>query len=487
MSARVYVDIPGPLRERAIYALGLLFEGVGIGAAIVNDAGVADVVYAAKQPESGALWIPAIECDAWDAVEVLPTDIGGLPFLIPTGAEARQDLVFSTYSYVTGAGEKSLPKDTWGVPIAFHAQFRNFALDRVPVVARYCARLSESLRQHKPETLSDCVERWPNGKRYAVVVSHDVDAPFSSLRPGYLAGRVSKLVGAGQWTALPLAAGAVLKSLLLHAIHARPPAHRDPNLRFADWVSLGRDLGFFPTFYLAVRTAADPSGTAVDVSYDFRHPALLAQLRDAINQGAEIGLHASICARESADRLIEEKAWLEHALGGYRVRGLRHHFWAMDPAVPERTSDLHAAAGFEYDSSLGLNDTRGFRRGMAWPFHPFNREKNRRTPTLQVPPTLMDGGVFYRDVSPQVGETTVREHFRDVFDCGGAAVLDWHMEQMNPTRLRQAGPILVRVLRDLAEDSDIYWTTAAGMAEWWQERRRLIDAGGAVTVNLTDL
>ncbi|HEY0071350.1 MAG TPA: hypothetical protein VGE04_15400, partial [Chloroflexia bacterium] len=103
-------------------------------------------------------------------------------------------------------------------------------------------------------------------------------------------------------------------------------------------------------------------------------------------------------------------------------------------------------------------------------------ERAKEVPILEVPPTLMDGGIFYHSVTPQEGYDRIKEHFSQVRKYGGAAVLDWHMEQLNPTRLRGAGPVLVRVLQELASDSDIYWATPDQIATWWQTRRKQLDA-----------
>ena len=80
------------------------------------------------------------------------------------------------------------------------------------------------------------------------------------------------------------------------------------------------------------------------------------------------------------------------------------------------------------------------------------------TDLLQIPPTLMDGAVFYSAPTRSVGEDAIRTHLRSVFDLGGAAVLNWHLEQSNPTRLHQAGPALAAAL-DVARDRGNVWIT----------------------------
>jgi hypothetical protein len=151
--------------------------------------------------------------------------------------------------------------------------------------------------------------------------------------------------------------------------------------------------------------------------------------------------------------------------------GVRHHYWAVDPQLPERTLWDHVAAGLQYDSSFGLNDIPGCRRGIAWPFQPFDRDRTKTVPILEIPPTLMDGGIFYRDISADTGHRELKRHFERVFQYGGSVVLDWHLEQLNPKRLHGAGPALSRILLELVDDSDIFWASPGELTTWWQDRR----------------
>ncbi len=464
MTLRLLIDAPEPIRARAAYALDVLFEGLGVAVQHVTDN--ADVVYSARQPQTAALWLQASSDTDWDSLDIDIVQFEGMPLIVRKGHQAC-DVVRSAYAYLTGVPERSAPRDWAGRPVS-DSNFRDFGLHAAPVVARYAAWLE---RQLPP---GERIERWPHGKRYAVVLSHDVDGPFSGTLPSYAWNRVRAIASRGEWLDVPRALAWLAKVALRYRIDPR----RDPNLKFGEWIDFAESLGGRSTFYVAVRSSSEPGAHPRDVGYDFRHPALLDSLRNAADRGAELGVHASINAKLSQRAMSEERERLSEALGGYVVRGLRHHFWATDPELPERTSWLHAGAGYDYDSSFSLNDRPGFRRGMAWPFDPFDRERGERVPLLQLPPTMMDGAIFYRDVAPEQGQAEMREHFAGVFAHGGAAVLDWHMEQLNPARLRGAGPLLLEVLRGLAADSSIWWPSAAELAEWWKQRRTRLGAGG---------
>lgn len=460
MTLRLFVDVAEPVRVRAVWALSVLFEGIGVPVRDAVSASEAEVVYASEKPAGDVVWLQATRDRDWDGGAIALARLDTVPVIVAKD-DPTPDIVRSAYAYLTGVPERLASRDWAGRPIS-DSNYREFGLHRIPVIAHY----AECLERRLPP--GERIPRWPHGKRRAVVLSHDVDAPFSGILPSYAWNRVRDFARRGEWRHVPRALGSFGKA----ALRYRTDPRRDPNLRFDAWVDFADSIGAQQTFYVAVRSAADRHAHARDVSYDFRHPALLGSLHRAAERGAEIGLHASIHAKRAPERMAEEREWLRDALGGYDIRGLRHHFWAVDPELPERTSWLHASAGFTYDSSFGLNDAPGFRRGMAWPFDPFDRERGERVPLLQVPPTLMDGNIFYRDVTPEEGQAEIRAHFGDVFSSGGAVVLDWHMEQMNPGRLRNAGPLLAEVLRELAIDNDIWWPSAAQLAAWWLERRQ---------------
>ena len=466
MPIRYALEVEPAVDARADHAIGLLLEGIGLAGRRVGSAAEADLVYAAERPEglpAQALWIPRARISDWDHPKGAQVD------------ELTDDVVFATYAVVTGAFEREHARDAWGVPVG-KGNVLAGSIWRRPLVAVYCDRLQRALEQCRGAEL-DPVPRWPDGKTYAVVVSHDVDLPFTRAPWSFYGRRLARNVS--QRAPRAAVRGLLHAAKVAAVTRAAPlpdPAD-DPNFCFSAWAELESSVGARSCFYVAVTSSADPVGAAFDVNYDFRHPALVRALHEALERGCEIGLHASINAHRIDGRIAEERALLESVLDNHPVEGVRHHYWALDPDDPEATLDVHAQAGFVYDSSLGLNDSPGFRRGMIWPFAPFDRRREREVALLEVPPTLMDGAVFHRAVSAEEGRRRIDAHVDAVKSAGGAVVFDWHLEQLNPTRLHGAGAALADTLRALAGDSDAHWTTPIEAARWWRERRRRIGSG----------
>ncbi|MCY2987501.1 MAG: hypothetical protein NTY19_06515 [Planctomycetota bacterium] len=478
-----FVDICPARHRQALYALGLLLEGGGLAACPTTSAEDADIVYSRLRPErcsANSVWIKADGASDWNQPDAKIGWSDEVPYLYQNISPASSseagdmggDCLYSTYAIVTGVMERNEQRDEWGVIVATGSQLQRAGMLGLPVVAMYVDRLLRLLQQRRGPFPT--LDRWPNGKRFAVVLTHDVDNPFSRLPLSLRGAELLRALRTRRWcsTARWIASWGVEAGRRICG--ARSCSENDPNFCFDKWREVERKLGTRSCCYVAVTTRYDAHASPQDITYDFRQPLLREVLCRAIEQGGEIGLHASINSRNVAGRFSEEKELLESVLNGYRLKGLRHHYWTLDRDRPECTLQLHAKAGFQYDSSLGLNDSPGFRRGMAWPYQPFDPEQGTVIPIHELPPTLMDGGIFYRPVSPAEGQSQIEMHLQTVARYGGAAVLDWHIEMLNARLMNGAGPALCRVLTDLSLRSDVAWFSPVELLNWWTRRQGLL-------------
>lgn len=472
------LKINSRVESQARFAVELLFEGVGLPVRFVKDVTKADFVYAHECPprlNRNCIWVRADQIRDWNKTEAKAAWWRELPFLYqmhpPLNRTKEEnhidgDMVYSTYAVVTGAFEQEQEKDAWDVPISKNSFLKRSGILELPLVAMYVNLLEKKIRSTHAGKRADFEPRWPDNKKYALVLSHDVDQPFLYANAGNYRRRLKTALVKKKYRLAARGSLGLLRAGLYRTLRIWPPLEKDPNLCFDKWLDFEEKINLRSCFYAAVITPLDDLGDAVDPTYDFNSPLMKKNFRQLIERGWEMGLHASINAREETARLKDEKEKLEGALPGYKIKGIRHHYWALDGKVPERTLGMHAAAGFLYDSSLGLNDFPGFRRGMAWPFQPFDREKEQVVPILEIPPTIMDGSVIddHADV--------ILKCIKKTFAYNGCAVLDWHQEQLNPSRLNGIGPVLLEILEKLSGDKNIYWVSPAELADWWQKRKQ---------------
>ncbi|HEX6140316.1 MAG TPA: hypothetical protein VF013_07650, partial [Candidatus Limnocylindria bacterium] len=255
----------------------------------------------------------------------------------------------------------------------------------LPIVNRYAAALEVAL---SAAGLRDPVPRWPEGKRYAIGLSHDVDRPdkYAVLRA---------LRRPGTWLRRPYLVARAGRDLVLR-LRDRSP---EDFWLFDPLMGSEARRAMRSTFLFAAMPSQGGWGTRHDVHYDIGWTRFAPVFERMRAEGVEIGLHAAYAAHRGPRRLDEERRRLEE-LAGVAVQGLRHHYWQLGPDVTA-TLRAHEAAGFAYDSSLAFPDRIGLRRGIALPFRPWDAALGRPLRVLQLPVLAMDGAVCAEATSPE--------------------------------------------------------------------------------------
>jgi peptidoglycan/xylan/chitin deacetylase (PgdA/CDA1 family) len=268
--------------------------------------------------------------------------------------------------------------------------------------------------------------RWYGSARFAVALTHDVDVPWRWTRIGML-GAAARLKG----HALGGRAGPAL-----HEARglARVPLHKlrgsDPNWRFAEIVAEEREHDARSTFFVMAGHGHRADGAAPE-TYERLRPRLVETLVDA---GAEVGLHGSYLAADDLDRLARERALLAQ-LDGPLV-GHRYHYLRVDP---HRNLLPLVRIGFHYDTSLGFPDALGFRAGIAHPFRPWDRERDRPADLVEVPLAVMDATLAeerYEGLSAAAAKPRVLALLDWAAEHGGGFSILWHPERFDPASAR---------------------------------------------------
>ena len=453
-----FIEDATPLRR---YAVELLSEAVGLRARLLE-----------RPPDQESPYVHHGSAgDARAGALIIPTASGERPAV---EVEVRRDGTHWVLSADVVDGTAALTTD------AVHAGVDRTGLDRhgrlrseasylatrgvagAPVVNHYAAAIEMALPligSFSPRP------RWPDGRRAAIGLSHDVDRPDK-----YAILRAAANLRLPPPDRLPWFIARTLRDLTHRLRDPRP----DDFWLFDEVVAAEAAHGLRSTFLFSVMPAYGSYGSTNDVLYDAAWPHLRRAMRTLRDAEVELGLHASYHAYRDAARFVAEKARLEELSGG-PVRGLRHHFWQVGPDLP-RTLRAHEAAGFVYDSSIAFNDVAGLRRGIALPYRPWDAAQGRRLATWQLPVIALDSAVCGTMRSTQEGIDTVWAAIEGVIDAGGVAVLDWHVRCSVPAndRYRAWGEVYLGVVERLAARADV-WTAGLGeIADWAQQRSDLI-------------
>ncbi len=185
-------------------------------------------------------------------------------------------------------------------------------------------------------------------------------------------------------------------------------------------------------------------------------------LQKLLAAGCEVGLHG-IDAWLDSSRGREELEEIRRLTGVSEI-GVRMHWLYYDqqsPAVLEK-------AGATYDSTIGYNETVGYRAGTTQAYKPLEASR-----LLELPLHVMDTALFYPaylGLSPLQARSVLSRMVDNAVQFGGCLTINWHDRSIAPERLWGA------CYRDVVEDlkSRGAWFATAGQAISWFRKRRSV-------------
>jgi peptidoglycan/xylan/chitin deacetylase (PgdA/CDA1 family) len=311
----------------------------------------------------------------------------------------------------------------------------------------------------------------PDGYRFIACLTHDVDHPsiaqhgwdhttvgflyralFGSLRNLAL-GRMSMKDVFANWAA-------VLRLPFVHLGVAKD-FWRDFDRRYFEL-----EKGVHSTFF--VIPFSNDSGQKLNgraskiraARYGARD--IVDTMRKLLAAGSEIGLHG-IDAWLDSDKGHEEVQEIRRLTGLSEI-GVRMHWLYYDHRSPVSLEK----AGASYDSTIGYNETIGYRAGTTQAYKPLEA-----TRLLELPLHVMDTALFfpgYLGLSPDEAKMFLSRMIDNSVRFGGCLTINWHDRSAAPERLwgRFYGD-LVKELKTRGA-----WCSTAGQAISWFRRRRAI-------------
>jgi hypothetical protein len=311
----------------------------------------------------------------------------------------------------------------------------------------------------------------PEGSSFIACLTHDADHvgirnhKFDHTMFGFLyratAGSVLDLCrGKKTWRQLGINWLAALKLPLVHLGLAK-----DFWFQFDHYLEIEKGLN--STFFVIPKKGepgTDASGNRPArraASYDAA--GLVVPLKKLQSAGDEIALHGIDAWCDSAAGRQEKEIILR--LTGATETGVRMHWLFFD----EQSPAVLEAAGFSYDSTVGYNQTVGYRAGTMQVFKPMAAEK-----LLELPLHVMDTALFYPsylNLSPREAKETTGPLVANAVRFGGVLTVNWHDRSLAPERLWDAA--YVRLLEDLRSNSACF-LTAARTVSWFRKRRATV-------------
>lgn len=479
---KIHLNVPPEYRSAARYAMEELAIRMGVPVRFSAETDSVDLIYGPPvRTQAPGAAVPCVHIPfdprSYEAVticEALQDEAGR--FLWSAGprlAGELPDLVGGTWRLLNYLDESQVPesaRDRRGIFLNAALPPGRRAMEAEPLVENHADALFERLLQLKPGLAAARLPRWPDGAAFAVAVTHDVDAAHlgAPLELGNNFGKALRRRSRAHW-----------EQAILGLQYLGRKA-KNPVWAFPTWRAWEEERQVRSTFFLYHR----PGGVARE--WDDCRSAVAGRgadwvgLRQMARDGWEFGIHPSIRVRFTPGAFADSRAWLEGRLE-QPVRGLRHHFWALDWRRPFITHRQHQEAGFQYDSSIAWRDSPGFRAGTSLPYRPCDPDTGVPIPFTVIPCVIQDRNVLYAGVGK--GRTESDDALRSgipalhrVRASRGLLTLNWHQETAWDRNVYRGFLPVLGGLLDLCRRESTCWVTTPGQirVHWQALRERII-------------
>lgn len=317
---------------------------------------------------------------------------------------------------------------------------------------------------------------WPNGKSFAVCLTHDVDDVTANSLKQSLRALQSPFSGLSTRTHKIMRANRLAKDLIKSSLLG---FRKDPFHSYERWLNIEKEFRAKSTFFFWPGWSNVKKHHHTDCRYELRDRVLFdgqkcnvaEMMREIHRQGWEIGLHPSWYAFSDVHELKRQKAALETTLD-CSIDSVRQHYLHYDIRSTPR---VHAEAGFKFDSTLGFNDNIGFRFGTCYPWKLFDLQANKELTIVEIPLIIQDSAMLSPLKGLRIDEETAYRYIvqlaQAVEAVGGVLTLLWH-----PNAVSREKSILLysRILTYLCEQN-CWLSSVKEIGDWWLKRQQIED------------
>ena len=274
---------------------------------------------------------------------------------------------------------------------------------------------------------------WPDGKKFAFCITHDVDVISSN----------SATIKKRRYAKHLKNANGVFDKLRFSQMFYRNQLksyfkkwEEEDTGYFDFFVETEKQFGYHSLFNIFIHSEESMHQYDCDYlpgdlcSHNNRLMPLGEILQSLAAEGFEIGLHGSYLSHTDSKLLKSQKEKLEQ-LTGQLVQSGRQHYLHFDM---KQTPDVLSNSGIRIDTSLGFNRSIGFRAGTAMPYF-LNNE------LLEIPMHIMDCSLFRND-SMNLGldgaKIFISRYFDWVEASGGCLCINYHSDAFRYNDYRES-------------------------------------------------
>ena len=445
----------------------------------------------ADLPTADLLIISTSRATTWDRLQKLQTGACPTGSLVDIGWQ--QTPVYGPATYFTGAFRPLGTTTSGGHTVIFETAADKRGIVRIGydilaelkhllTVGQPCEYADLPAAETHIDILRQALIRWavpfveippvPHGSAFFVCLSHDVD--FYRLRDHLFDHTFFGFVYRAAFGALfrmLRGRGAIKKMLqnwwalikLPFMLLGLAPDPWPGFERYARWEQHHGATYFLIPFKDQPGRSLDGDRTPMRRAVRYDVGDIKKRIQDLEQAGFEIGLHGIDAWRDPVDGRRETARLKDFTTSP--VKGVRMH-WLYFNAQSHRSLDQ---AGFAYDTTVGYNETVGFKSGTAQVYRP--REARY---LLELPLILQDTALFYpdrMDLSEKDARSLVADLIRKLKYFGGCLTINWHHRSIAPERLW--GDFYKQLLQDLEQNCACFHT-ARDVVAWFDARRQAV-------------
>lgn len=263
---------------------------------------------------------------------------------------------------------------------------------------------------------------WPNGHKFAVVLSHDVDR-FESYSPQGFIRTLKKRIQFANSTSVKIQFALNLLKTSIKKILTKKTS--DPLWCYEKWIDLERKYEAKSTFFMFKRPAKQHLAIH-DCDYFWEDMIVYRGQRISVREfiklinleGCELGIHGSIETHSNEKLFRDQKQELD-TLINVSTNVTRQHYLRYDF---ESTPKIHAKNGVQIDSTLGLARNIGFRNGASFPYFLSTDFGD----VLEVPLNIMDSSLYADQKSLELAKQEVDKIINFVEERGSCLTINFH-------------------------------------------------------------
>lgn len=334
-------------------------------------------------------------------------------------------------------------------PLDKHSRFIMTGNLKDPALNKNLSLLDKIIRESYKDMNLPLIKKclWPENKKFAVCLTHDVDVVYKYNFIGSLG-----IIKNKPSLMLNVIIGFLKKNLLGY----------DPYWQFFKIINLENRYGYRSTFFFCPKKRH-----LLDPNYRIFEKKIKEMIKHLDGQGFEIALHSSYSSFENPKILSDEKRELENLV--FKVSGCRTHFLRFK--VPDTWSN-HSNAGLSYSASLGYSENLGHRNGLCFPFRPYDFENKKIIDILEIPLVIMDGTLFDKFRTEENAWSEVKSIIDIVRKNNGLVTFDWHQRVFNDAEFNNYSNIYLRILEYISDKSS-FVAGAGEINKWWSFRENL--------------